>query len=330
MDTQKITYFDDLVIYSMARKALLVPLRSSINLVDNWYSLNFIRRGNLILRRNKVMVPLTGPFLFWERPGVEYQSLRESNELRPYEQYWIDCGGRRAKRIVEALEKSMPTGYLQLNSSEPFTSLFRSMLKDFHLDEERYHGRIVATLEQILWHMLRMQLAIEREEFNRDSITRIAEDIRFNPFQDFDFHKIAESFTISYDHFRRSFRKQMMYPPHEYVMKQRILQATNMLTIHRLRIKEVADACGFDSISSFSRTFRKQLGVSPRSWTQNSILNSEPEKIQPLELSVENPPILLSRKHRKLAIFSQKNRFYFKGEPEKKNKPSGKRTSDFQ
>ena len=42
---QKINYFDDLTIYTVAKKALLVPFRYSINLVDNWYSLNFIRSG---------------------------------------------------------------------------------------------------------------------------------------------------------------------------------------------------------------------------------------------------------------------------------------------
>ena len=313
---QKINYFDDLTIYTVARKALLVPFRYSINLVDNWYSLNFIRSGNLLLRRDQMMNSVKGPLLFWERPGVEYQFSRDRDELCPYEQYWIDCGGRRSRKLVESLERSFPKGFVELPSAEPFFGLFCAMVKDFHKNERLYHGRIVLALEQIVWHLLQVQMSIHKEEFNEKSLERIAEDIRFNPFQPFDFRKIAELFPISYDHFRRCFRKKMNCSLHSYVVQQRMLQAAAMLTLHHFRIKEVANACGFTEISSFSRAFRHYYGLSPRDWILKAESSAEGKEKETIELKTDNNPILINPNVTKLSFFSQKGRMFFKGEPD--------------
>ena len=148
------------------------------------------------------------------------------------------------------------------------------MLKDFRSNAKLYHGRVVLTLEQLVWYLIQLQNPIQPEDFDEGSISRIAEAIRINPFQKFDFRKIAESLSISYNHFRRLFRKAMDSPLYDYVLEQRMLQAAHLLASKRLRIKEVADSCGFDDLSSFfaiipETLWRFTAGMDPKIKRQN-------------------------------------------------------------
>jgi len=52
----------------------------------------------------------------------------------------------------------------------------------------------------------------------------------------------------------------------EFLLKCRILYAASLLTEPGMSVKEVAFRCHFDDVSSFSRLFRKKMGVSPSAY----------------------------------------------------------------
>jgi two-component system response regulator YesN len=49
----------------------------------------------------------------------------------------------------------------------------------------------------------------------------------------------------------------------EYILKTRIAMAKELLCEAKMSVTEISEACGFSSISSFSRTFKKETGMSP-------------------------------------------------------------------
>ena len=64
----------------------------------------------------------------------------------------------------------------------------------------------------------------------------------------------------------RIFQESMRMPPVEYINWVRIRAACKELRKTNASVSDIALHCGFTTISTFNRNFRKILGVSPQQW----------------------------------------------------------------
>ena len=94
----------------------------------------------------------------------------------------------------------------------------------------------------------------------------MAAAIREEPLRDWDFHREAARLRVSYSGFREKFRRLSGSPPHEFMLKCRMLRAAALLREGRLGVKEVASLCRFEDMPSFSRMFKRKMGLSPSAW----------------------------------------------------------------
>ncbi|MDP4153559.1 MAG: AraC family transcriptional regulator [Bacillota bacterium] len=74
---------------------------------------------------------------------------------------------------------------------------------------------------------------------------------------------ICNEIHVSQYHFIRMFRKKTGMTPHRYLLKVRIENAKELLTVKHYSVAETAVLCGFDNIPHFSATFKKSTGYSP-------------------------------------------------------------------
>jgi AraC-like DNA-binding protein len=74
---------------------------------------------------------------------------------------------------------------------------------------------------------------------------------------------LARVAAVSPSHLRELFRSVTGYSPLEFVRRQRVEVARQMLADPSLAVKEVARRCGFDDVFHFSRVFRKIDGLAP-------------------------------------------------------------------
>ncbi len=74
---------------------------------------------------------------------------------------------------------------------------------------------------------------------------------------------IAEHVSMSSGHFCRSFSEVMHETPFAYLMRIRVENARRLLREGRIPISEVAEKCGFNSFSYFSKCFREEVGCTP-------------------------------------------------------------------
>jgi AraC family transcriptional regulator len=76
-------------------------------------------------------------------------------------------------------------------------------------------------------------------------------------------NEMAVSAELSTAHFSKMFRQSMGESPHQFVLGQRVERGKEMLRTTRMRILDVAIACGFKTQQHFARVFRRVCGISP-------------------------------------------------------------------
>ena len=78
--------------------------------------------------------------------------------------------------------------------------------------------------------------------------------------------EMAQTVELSPAHFSRMFRKSTGETPHQFVLRNRIERAKEMLRAPEARVLDVAVACGFKTQQHFARVFRHVCGTSPREY----------------------------------------------------------------
>ncbi|HYO61956.1 MAG TPA: helix-turn-helix transcriptional regulator [Actinomycetota bacterium] len=75
--------------------------------------------------------------------------------------------------------------------------------------------------------------------------------------------EVAKAASISPFHLSREFKRHVGTSPRQYLIDARIREAKLLLRDTSMTVTEIADACGFNSMSHFSTTFRSRTGLSP-------------------------------------------------------------------
>ena len=103
------------------------------------------------------------------------------------------------------------------------------------------------------------------EHFNRRLLR--ARDVMDGAYaQPLDIPRLAAIAHVSEDHFIRAFRETFGETPHRYLQRRRVERAMFLL---RETSREVTGICldvGFNSLGTFSRTFRDIVGESPTAY----------------------------------------------------------------
>lgn len=99
-------------------------------------------------------------------------------------------------------------------------------------------------------------------------LRRVREFIEANLDEDLSLGEIAEIAGLSQFHFARSFRKTTGLTPQQYLMRQRIERAKELLAKDDLPIIEISLRTGFKNQSHFTTLFRKFTKHTPKTWRE--------------------------------------------------------------
>ena len=85
----------------------------------------------------------------------------------------------------------------------------------------------------------------------------------------FGVNDLAKELNISKSMLYRKLTNSINLSPNLFIKKIRLLRAIQLLEETSLNISEISEQCGFNDISYFGHTFKKEYGVSPSSYRQN-------------------------------------------------------------
>ena len=92
-----------------------------------------------------------------------------------------------------------------------------------------------------------------------------------NIFNDLNIEQLAFLCNNSLSSFKRTFKEIYNTSPATYIREKRIEKAKQLLIKSEQRISDIAFDCGFNELSSFSHTFHKLTGLSPKEFRLNQI-----------------------------------------------------------
>jgi len=101
-------------------------------------------------------------------------------------------------------------------------------------------------------------------------LRRVIDYINDNLEQDISVADLSDIACLSHHHFARAFRAAVGVPPHRFISSLRLQRAQDLLANSRSSLAEIALACRFSSQSTFTRAFRKHVGVSPGEYRRNA------------------------------------------------------------
>jgi AraC-like DNA-binding protein len=151
-----------------------------------------------------------------------------------------------------------------LSSRAVFENDFYSIVSLWNTRGVGYMLRCREILYRILFNMLRNMVPYENLHFQHNRIINAIKYINNHYMEDISLEDMASLCNLSVRHLSRYFQKLYNKAPHEYLMGVRFQAAVSLLQNSRNNIKEIAERSGYDSVFSFSRAFKKKLGVSPK------------------------------------------------------------------
>lgn len=98
--------------------------------------------------------------------------------------------------------------------------------------------------------------------FRKIHIAKDFIDINFNTIQSIE--EVASFCTMSEYHFFRLFKQVFKISPYQYIQKKKLEYAFQLLKNNNVRVTDVAIMSGFNDLSTFSKSFKRQFGVSPQ------------------------------------------------------------------
>ena len=90
---------------------------------------------------------------------------------------------------------------------------------------------------------------------------------------------LAKAFHFSETYLSKLIRKKMNQSFTEVLRTLKMNHAMEYLLNTSMKVSEIADAVGYDSVDHFSRTFRKVYGVPPQEYKKRA-LPAEPEQTE--------------------------------------------------
>ena len=232
-------------------------------------SLFFVTKGNLLYRKgNEKTVVATGQVGYIAKGSVDTS-----------EPYLCDEVSYIAVNFSFDMENTFwrtPLPFATLcadtNAYSPFQKLFELAEAEFNSQRHGWHHVVNGLLLEIIGHLYREYEKEDTEGQDRDSLGPIVEYIKTHCHEpSLQIRDAVRTHGMSERNFRRLFKKHYGIAPYDFLQGYRIERAEVLLRHSPTTVSEIAYACGFADVYSFSHCFKKHTGLSPlsfrRAWT---------------------------------------------------------------
>ena len=224
-------------------------------------TLLYVFKGSLYLSCDDKRHEVTAGDIFIVPPDTPYSSYKPSKA--PLSFFWC----RFSMSEVSSGAKYKLKNHLNAGSSYLAASLIKELSSEIESRGcEEYASFLLTTL---LYSFVNNNCKIEQS--SPDSFAKVLDYIDENLSSPIGASQVASHFGYNPAYFSRLFMKKTGLSPMEYIKRQRIHLAKEMLIRPYDSISDIGASCGYPDEKYFSRLFKKSEGMTP---TQYRKLNS--------------------------------------------------------
>ena len=195
----------------------------------------------------------------------------------PWEYVWVEFDGLRAKAIVEASGFSLDSPVYKARSKD----LREEMMKEMNYIAENGSSspfHLIGHLYLFIDYLIRSTAGIQVHHVSklRDFyINEALEFIEHNFQNNISVEDMADVCGLNRSYFGKIFKESLGKSPQDFLLRYRMVKATELLKLTRLTVGDISTAVGYDNQLHFSRAFKKIYGVSPKKWRTEQISGME-------------------------------------------------------
>lgn len=186
------------------------------------------------------------------------------NMTTGWEEYWVGFNGFYPQDIMNKTFFSPHHPIFEVGLNENLLVLFQRLLEKVQNAQLGYHQCISGILLEILG--LAHTISVFKKQSENEDLLLIHKSmflLRESLESPMDIKKLIHNLPMGYSKFRKLFKSETGFSPHQYHLNLRICKAKELLQTTQLNIKEITYQTGFESEFYFSKLFRKKVGMSP-------------------------------------------------------------------
>ncbi|GAE91877.1 transcriptional regulator [Gracilibacillus boraciitolerans JCM 21714] len=166
------------------------------------------------------------------------------------------------------------------DASMEVEAIFKKMSKvknDMSIATHEQEWQLKTYLTQLLIYVNRLgltssQKAVTEKNDKAHHAENIASFIQEHYHERLSIERIASELNVSKSYVSHVFKEMTGYTIMEYVMATRLRQVKFLLEVDEKKsLQQIADECGFESVSHFSRFFKANVGMTARNYRQKRL-----------------------------------------------------------
>lgn len=181
-------------------------------------------------------------------------------------EYHFGVSGPGLKRLLDCGVFPADGRVHQLVNVAPIVEGIRELLRVVKRAGPGDADRAVLMAERLLVEMYYSREALRQAQTPSKSMEAVLEYCRRNFRQEVDFEALAAEHAMSYSTLRQAMRKITGQAPAHYLTTLRCEAARQLLSDTDLSVKEIGARVGIDDPYTFSRIFKRSVGVSPQAF----------------------------------------------------------------
>ena len=223
-------------------------------------------------------------------PGVVHDEISgPDNQLHSY---CMAVGGLHMPGLPDyALTSAQegvlfPTGAYFEDFNALFAMLFHSLSTDETMTESFCNSLMHAILVKVLALVKEHQESLKKQsgkkksvEVNLDNTEALGHTIKkyidAHYMEQITLQSISSALYISPYYLSHVFKEMSGYSPMQYVLRRRVGEAQTLLIHTDLSLTRIAENVGFETQSYFNYQFTKNVGISPKKYRDNYIVNNK-------------------------------------------------------
>ena len=191
----------------------------------------------------------------------------ESDSADPWSIYWIHFKGTKSEVYSPATEKIITLNDIKIsNRLELFEEMYQNLEMGFYADNLEYSS---VCFKHFLSSIKYIDQFITTKSINKSNLETIPMSIvymRDNLTNKLNLNQIAKHVGYSDSYFRNLFLEKTSFTPIEYLNKLKIQKSCSLLQFSTMKISEIAYFLCYYDPYHFSKSFRKEMEISPREY----------------------------------------------------------------